>query len=453
MLVFLAISGLILSNSFLAISELSLIASKRQRLLALAEEGDLGAKIAYELANKPDKIIATSQIGLTFLTLVEGAITGILLNPVFSDIIGRVGFLKPFEHFITLACSFALITLLTILFGDIIPKRIALIYPEVIAIKLSPITSKVIYCFSPIVTIFSYLSDKILTLFGVPINNANTVSAEDIEDIFEAGAQSGLLVQTEKDLLDNVWRMDERQVSALMTPRSDIVYIDLSASLEDNIEIILNHPSKDIIVCNENLDHVIGIAPAKIWLKDIFKQLRQGLENPKIAWSENLTPVHTIPNSLSLIETLDSFRQFKTHIALVYNEFGHVEGIITVSDLMNAVVGEYPGVNTEDLLIIKDVSGKWLIDGLAAIDDVKQALEIEEFPNEQLGHYNTAAGFALSILGRAKGRLPKEFDRFTYGGYLFEVVDIDRSFGYRIDRLMVQKAPELGELPEVIQPR
>ena len=451
MLVFLAITGLILSNSFLAISELSLIASKTQRLYALAEEGDVGAKIAYELANKPDKIIATSQIGLTFVTLVEGAITGILLNPVFSGIVEKVGVLKPFEHIITLICSFTLITLLTILFGDIIPKRIALIYPEIIAIKLSPITSKVIYCFSPIVKIFSYLSDKILTLFGIPIINDNKVSAEDIEDIFEAGAQSGLLVQTEKDLLDNVWRMDERQVSALMTPRSEIVFIDLSASLEDNVEIILNHPSKDIIVCNENLDHVIGIAPAKIWLKDIFMQLRQGIDNPKIAWSENLIPVHTIPNSLSLIETLDSFRQFKTHIALIYNEFGHVEGIITVSDLMNAVVGEYPGMNTENLLIIKDVSGKWLIDGLAAIDDVKQALDIEELPNEQLGHYNTAAGFALSILGRAKGRLPKEFDRFTYGGYLFEVVDIDRSLGYRIDRLMVQKAPEI-ELPGTNQP-
>jgi putative hemolysin len=244
--------------------------------------------------------------------------------------------------------------------------------------------------------------------------------------------------------------MDERQVSALMTPRSEIVYIDLSASLEDNVEIILNNPSKDIIVCNENLDHVIGIAPAKIWLKDIFKQLRHGVDSPKIAWSDNLTPVHTIPNSLSLIETLDSFRQYKTHIALIYNEFGHVEGIISVSDLMNAVVGEYPGMNSENLLIIKDISGKWLIDGMAAIDDVKQALEIEELPNEQLGHYNTAAGFALSILGRAKGRLPKEFDRFTYGGYLFEVVDIDRSQGYRIDRLMVQKSPKLDTLPSEV---
>jgi putative hemolysin len=447
MLVFLAITGLILSNSFLALAELSLIAAKKPRLFALAEEGDTAAGLAFELAAKPDKIIATAQIGLTFLVLVEGAVTGSLLNPVFSQMIGQIPLLKPFDHLITLVCSFTLITSLTILFGDIIPKRIALVYPETIAVKLIPITSKVIYCFSPLVKIFSYLSDKILTMFGIPITNENTVSAEDIEDIFEAGAQSGLLVQTEKDLLDNVWRMDERQVSALMTPRSEIVYVDLSASLEDNVEIILNNPAKDIIVCNENLDHVIGIAPAKIWLKDIFRQMRLGVASPKISWSENLTPVHTIPNSLSLIETLDSFRQFKTHIALVYNEFGHVEGIISVSDLMNAVVGEYPGMNSENLLIIKDVSGKWLIDGMAAIDDVKQALEIEELPNEQLGHYNTAAGFALSILGRAKGRLPKEFDRFTYEGYLFEVVDIDRTQGYRIDRLMVQRAPEDNLLP------
>ncbi|MDQ5920885.1 MAG: magnesium and cobalt exporter, family [Pseudomonadota bacterium] len=337
--------------------------------------------------------------------------------------------------------SFALVTVLAILFGDIIPKRIALVYPETIAVALAPINSKIMYIATPLVNVFAYLSDKILTLFAIPINKEQYVSAEDIEDLFEAGAQSGLLVKTEKDLLDNVWRMDERQVSALMTPRSEIVYIDITASDEENLEIILNNPSKQIIVCNENLDHVLGFGPAGEWLKNIVKQLSARVEKPKIIWSDNLSPIHTIPNSLSLIETLDSFRKYKTYIALVYNEFGHVEGIVSIYDLMSAVVGEYPGVNDENLLIIKDASGKWLIDGMASMDDVRYALEIEEFPNEQLGHYNTAAGLALSILGRSKGRLPKEFDSFSYAGYVFEVVDIDRSQGHRIDRLMVQRQP------------
>lgn len=440
---FFAIGCLILSNSFLALTELSLIAAKRPRLLALSESGNKNARIALDLACKPDKIIATAQIGLTIIMLIEGAVTESLLAPLFHRYIAQVAVLQPFDHEIILICSFVLVTSLTILFGDIIPKRIALVYPESIAVKFVPITSKVVYMLSPLVWICSYLSDKILQLFGIPTNKEERVSARDIEDLFEAGAQSGLLVQTEKDLLDNVWRMDERQVSALMTPRSEIVYIDIMASDEDNLETVLNNPSKQIIVCTENLDHVLGFGPAGEWLKDIVKQLYARVEKPKIIWSDNLLPIHAIPNSLTLIETLDAFRKYKTDIALVYNEFGHVEGIISIYDLMGAVVGQYPGASDENLLIIKDVSGKWLIDGMAAFDDVKQALGIEDLCDDQLGgHYNTAAGFALSFLGRIKGRLPKEFDSFNYAGYVFEIVDIDRSQGYRIDRLMVQRQPD-----------
>lgn len=444
---FLALGGLILSNSFLSIAELSLISAKKTRLMALADDGNKSAKLAYDLASKPDRIIATSQIGLTILILVEGAVTDRLLAPLFHRLISPFIILQPFDHLITLVCSFTLVTTLTILFGDIIPKRVALVYPETIAINLISITSKVVYIFSPLVMIFSYLSDKVLHLFNVPINKEQEVTALDIEDLFEAGAQSGLLDQTEKNLLDNVWRMDERQVSALMTPRSEMVFIDILGSDDDNLEIILNNPSKHILVCNENLDHVLGIGPVDVWVKDIIKQLFAGVKKPKIIWSDNFLPIHAIPNSLSLIETLDSFRKFKSRVALVYNEFGHVEGIVSMSDLMSAVVGEDPSISAENLLIIKDDCGKWLIDGLAAIDDVKKALSIDDLPNEQMGHYLTAAGFALSILGRDKGRLPKEFDKFNYGGYVFEVVDIDRTKGYRIDRLMVQREPLDDKVP------
>ena len=436
---FLAICGLILGNSFLSIAELSLIAAKKPRLQALSDEGSSEARIAFDLARKPERIIATAQIGLTFLILVEGAVTSYLLDPLFHNLIANISSLQKFDHLITTICSFFLVTTLTILFGDIIPKRIALIYPETIAIKLIPMTAKVVYVFSPLVWIFSHLSDSILKLFAIPTIKEDAVTATDIEDLFEAGAQSGLLAETEKNLLDNVWRMDERQVSALMTPRSDIIYIDIMGNDETNLEIILNHPNMHILVCNENLDHVLGIAPVNKWIKAIIKQLYDGVSKPKIVWSDNFLPIHAIPNSLSLIETLESFSQYKARVALVYNEFGHVEGLISMADLMGAVVGEDPGANDENVLIIKDDCGKWLIDGLAPIDDVKKALQIEETPNEQLGHYLTAAGFALSILGRANRRLPKEFDRFNYGGYIFEVVDIDRTNGYRIDRLMVQR--------------
>lgn len=431
---------LIFSTAFFAIAELSLVASKKQRLLALADDGNSNARLALEMAKKPKGMIVAAQIGLTFVTLIEGAVTKKLLDPFLSPILIKINFLSIYATLISTILSFILVTFATILFGDIIPKRVALLYPENIAITLVPITSKMLKLLTPLINIFSFISDKILQILRMPIELNNHVSAKDIEDLFEAGAQSGLLDQTEKGLLDNVWRMDERRVGALMTPRSDIVYIDTTALYKDNLEIVLNNPSKRILVCKGNLDHILGVGLASIWLKDYLQQLNSGTQNPTISWLDldNLIPVHSIPNTLTLIETLESFRKYKTHMVLVYNEFGHLEGLITMVDLMGAVVGEYPETLTENLLIHKDPSGKWLIDGLAPIDDVKNALGIVELPDEDLGNYHTAAGFALSILGSTQGRLPKEFDSFIYEGYIFEVVDVDRSKGYRIDQLMVQ---------------
>lgn len=428
---------LILSTGFFALSELSLIASKKQRLQALADDGNKKAALALELAHKPNRVIASSQIGLTIVTLIEGAVTRTVLDPYIIPLLHQVPMLDKFAVVISLFISFILVTFLTILFGDILPKRIAIMYPENVAILLVPITSKIIRLFSPLILIFSFMSDQILKFLRMPTDYKHNVSADDITDLFEAGAKSGLLDQTEKDLLDNVWRMDERKVGALMTPRSDIVFIDTLAKARENLEIVLTHPSKRIIVCSGDLDNILGYGTASSWLKDSLNKLYNG-DNLDISWLDNILPVHSIPNTLTLIETLESFRKYKTHVALVYNEFGHVEGLITMFDLMAAVIGEYPETTDDNLLIHKDPSGKWLIDGLAPIDDVKNALGLFELPGEDLGNYHTAAGFALSMLGRSKGRLPKEFDQFDYDGYVFEVVDIDRAKGYRIDQLMVK---------------
>ncbi len=441
MLQILLILLLIFITGFLAISEVSLIAAKRQRLQALANEGNNNAKLALALALAPHRMIVTTQIGLTFVTLIEGAVTETLLDPFLQPILAKISYLSSHSIMISVIVSFALVTFITILFGDILPKRIALLYPENIAITLAPITSRLIKLFSPLITVFSFLSDTILRILRMPLHIHHHVSAEDIEDLFEAGAQSGLLDKTEKGLLDNVWRMDERMVGALMTPRSEIVYINITSPYKENLEIIFNNPTKRIIVCKENLDHILGVGSASIWIKDFAEQLYTGQQNHKIARLnfDNILPLHSIPNTLTLIETLAAFRKYKTHIALVYNEFGDLEGLITMVDLMEAVVGNYPETLDENLLILKDTSGKWLIDGLAPIDDVKQALDIAELPDESLGNYHTVAGFAISILGSEKGRLPKEFDKFVYGGYVFEIVDIDRSKGYKIDQLMVHK--------------
>lgn len=435
---FLIIFALIFANGIFALSEMSLVASKKNRLQSLADAGNSGAQTALNLANDPNRVLATTQIGLTFITLIEGALSEEAFGPYFLALLPESGFFLTYKTQITTILVLTSVTLVSIIFGEMLPKRIAMLYPESIACKLAPWAYRFIKAISPAINFLSWCTNGIMKSLGLPLVKAEEVSAEDIETMLEAGAQSGLLAVAEKNLLDNVWRMDERRVGALMTPRSDIVYIDLDDSNSSNLDKLASHSAQRLIVCKGGLDHVLGIGPTAKWVKSLMDQLREGIKDPRIDWAKEIIPPHCLPNTLTLIETLESFRAHKTHVALVYNEFGLVEGIITMKDLMSAVVGDMPDNPEQNHLIHKDPSGKWLIDGLASIMDVKQELGLQELPEESINAYQTAAGFALYMIGRAHKRLPREFDQFDIGPFTFQIVDIDRDKGYRIDQILVQ---------------
>lgn len=435
---FIIIFALVFANGVFALSEMALVASKKGRLLALADSGNEGARTALALANDPNRVLATTQIGLTFITLIQGALGEARMAPYVLGLLPMDGFLGAYREQIATAIVLTLITFISIIFGEMLPKRVAMLYPERIACALSPWAAKFIRAISPAITLLSGSTNAIMKALGFPLVKADEVSAEDIETMLEAGAQSGLLATTEKNLLDNVWRMDGRRVGALMTPRSSIVYIDIQDSDNDNMDKLAAHSSQRLIVCDGGLDHVLGMGPTAKWVQSLMEQLRSGAKTPRIDWIKEVTPAHCLPNTLTLIETLDAFRAHKTHAALVYNEFGQVEGIITMKDLISAVVGDMPETPEQNRLIHKAPSGKWLIDGQAAIDDVKKELGLDELPDEGANSYQTAAGFSLYMIGREHKRLPKEFDKFELGEFVFEIVDIDRDKGYRIDQLMVQ---------------
>jgi len=434
----LIVIGLIIANAFFTISDMSVIASRKSRLQAMIDSGSDKARAALKLANEPTQIIATTQIGLTVVTLLEGAFVEASVSSKVADSLRSVGYFTGYEDKISSIGVFIIVTFLLILFGDILPKRIAILYSEQVATFLSPLTTTVIKLLLPMVKSFAFLSDSILKLFGLETKRNDNVSEDDITTMLEAGAESGLLVQAEKDLFDNVWRLDESKAGALMSPRSDIVFIDVTAPVSENIDKILGNPSQNLLVCKESLDHVLGYIPAILVIKEIVRQAQEHNIEININWTDGLKPIHNIPNSLTLVELLESFRMYKTHIALVYNEFGHVDGIITLGDLVTAVIGDIPGdINNESNLIQKDPSGKWIIDGTASINDVLNELNIDELPEGDNGSYQTAAGFVIALIGRRFGRLPKVFDKFDFAGYHFEVVDIDRDGGYRVDKIMV----------------
>ncbi|RTL00708.1 MAG: HlyC/CorC family transporter [Proteobacteria bacterium] len=434
---------LIFANAFFTISDMSVIAAKKTRMQSLADDGNKRAKSILSLVDDPTPVIATTQIGLTVITMLEGAFVEASLSGKVAAWFQQLGIFATNEKTAASVIVFVIVTFLLLLIGDILPKRIAILYPEKVSTALAPIINLVIKLLLPIITSFTFLSDSILRFFGLSTKRSEEVSEEDIETMIEAGAQSGVLVQAERDLFENVWRLDESKVGSLMTTRSDIVYIDVTASPDENLDKILSNPSQNLLVCKESLDHVLGYIPAIHIIKEVLTQFKETGISIKTNWTEGLQPIHAIPNTLTLIEILEAFRTYKSHLALVYNEFGHVDGLVTIGDLVTAVMGDIQSLNPDGDLIEKDNSGKWLVDGQAPINDLLSELEIDELPDGDHGSYQTAAGFVISIIGRQEGRLPKVFDKFNYEGYVFEVVDIDRDGGYRVDKIMVRREEQV----------
>lgn len=428
-------------NGLLSLSEMSVVASNKNRLQALADAGHKGAKAALALGNDPNRILATTQLGLIFITLLQGAMGSQVFAAQLSAHIPDWSWVVSWKDRLAEGTVLALITFFTLIFGEMLPKRAALCNPEAVACFMAPISQKIVMLFSPLIGILSFCTNRLMAFFGMPTVRSTKVSEEDVEVMLRAAGQEGLLSDRELVIMDNVWRLNERKVGAVMTPRQSIRFIDITLANDVNLETLISNPNLRLVVVKNGLDCVLGLAPTKQWTDDLMRQFRAGKTNPTIDWTKNLSPAHSIPNTLSLIETLESFRSHQTHIGLVYNEFGQVEGIVSMSDLMDALVGEMPRSPEQETLIHKDPKGRWLIDGLSSVTDTKAALGLTELPGESQANFQTAGGFALWMIGHQFGRLPKEFDEFEYERFKFQIVDIDRTQGYRIDQIMVEQTP------------
>lgn len=429
---------LIALNGLFSLSEMSVVASNKNRLQTLADAGHKGAKAALSLGNDPNRILATTQLGLIFITLLQGAMGSQLFAAQLSAALPDWPWLMSWKDRLAEGTVLALITFFTLIFGEMLPKRAALGNPEAIACFMAPISQKIVGLFSPLIGVLSFFTNRTMIFLGLPTVRSDKVSEEDVEVMLRAANQAGLLSAREMTIMDNVWRLNERKVGAVMTPRQSIRFIDIAQPNGINLETLMSHPHLRLVVVKNGLDCVLGLAPTKQWTDDLMRQFRAGTTTPVIDWTKDLSPAHSIPNSLNLIETLESFRAHQTHVGLVYNEFGQVEGIVSMSDLMDALVGEMPRSPEQETLIHKDPAGRWLIDGLASISDTKTALGLSELPGEAQANFQTAGGFALWMIGHQQGRLPKEFDEFVHEGLRFQIVDIDRNQGYRIDQIMVE---------------
>lgn len=420
---------LILVSSFFSIAEISLAGARRVKLQSLSESGDVRADKILNLQTHSADFFATSQIGLNAVAILGGSVGEGALRPYFSVLIGQF-YQGPWLESIAFFSSFVLVTLLFILYADLIPKRIAMINPERAALAVINPVLLVITLVKPLAWFINVIANATFRIFNINTTREDSVTFDDVSAIMEAGAEAGVVLQQEQHLIENVFELEERTVPSSMTARDDVVFFTMNEPEDSIRQKIADYPYSKFLVCNEHIDQVIGYVDTK----DILMRIL----NHKLSFRLNeaiIRNVLIIPDTLTLSELLDRFRASKDKIAVVVNEYALVVGLITLSDVMMTVMGDWVVQETEDLQIIKRSENSWLIDGLTPIDDVKHALEIDEFPDWD--HYETLAGFIMYRLRK----IPRPADWVEHAGYKFEVVDIDH---YKIDQLLVTRLPTLS---------
>lgn len=422
---------LILVNGLFAMSEIAVVSSKRMRLQKRADEGSKIGKAALDLADAPSRFLSTVQIGITLIGIFNGAFGEASLVTRLSPILEPTFGSLAYE--ISLAIVVLGITFGSLIFGELVPKRIAMHYPERVAMLIAlPMTwlSKLV---SPFVFILSITTDFILRLIGISGNKADALTEEDISGILHEGATAGLFEKTEHDIVARALSLDDKHIAKIMTPRSEVHYIDINAPLDATLHIIAESPYSRFPVVENELDNIIGIVDAG----SLFEQKIRGQDANIRAI---MKPVKFVPETISAMDLLELLQQHRSEIAIVINEYGEVEGVVTLRDILKVLVGHsIPTNEDEPSDAIQRKDGSWLIDGGMTLDRFREVMDIKTlFPSEELEHYHTMAGFIMHTLGH----IPREAESFQWQQFHIEVVDMDK---HRIDRLLVSSTTQTNE--------
>lgn len=418
----------VLCSVFLSLSEISLAASRQVKLQSLSEEGQKNADKVLALQASPGKFFTAIQIGLNTVAILGGMIGDSQFTPLVSNFITHF-YMGEYLLEISSAISFVFITSAFILFADLMPKRFAMSYPESVALTIIRPIILVISFLKPLVWLFNSIANGLFKLFNVSTTRQNELTFEDIYATVNAGAKAGILQREEYQLIENVFRMQSLSITSAMTLRDSILYLFIDDDAQTIKQKISDQTHNKFLVCEGSLDNIKGYVNAK-------EMLTWLIDNTQIDLRHNalLHPVSTIPDTLTIYEAMEYFKNNAVDFAAVMNEYGLVVGILTIKDLMIAVMGEW-ALHVLEEQIIQREDGSWLVDGAAPISDVMRAFNIESFPESE--NYDTMAGFIMYMLRK----IPKRTDFVNYEGYKFEVVDIDN---HKVDQLLVTRLADNG---------
>lgn len=429
---FLIIFLLILANGLFVMSELAILSARKVRLQQLAERGDARARAALELASSPNQFLGTVQIGITLLTILSGSYGEEVISRRITPLLSLIPWLTPYQEAITYGLTIVIITYLTLILGELVPKRLALNNPEPIASILAIPMQMLAKIGSPIVHLLSISTDAVLRVLGIKPSTEPQVTEEEIRVLIEQGTEQGTFEEAEQDMVERVFRFGDRPVSSFMTPRPDIVWLDLEGTPEENRKKIIDSDYSRYPVCQAGLDNVLGVIRVTDLLARSFSgeplDLTVGLQQPVF-----------VPESTRGLKVLELFKQTVTHIALVVDEYGVIQGLVTLNDVMIEIVGDVPSIeDQEDPQIVRRDDGSWLLDGMLSVDEFFELFNIEELSPEERGSYQTLGGFVITHLGR----IPSAADFFEWQSMRFEVMDMD---GNRVDKVLV--VPNTTDVP------
>ena len=421
---------LIVINGLLAMSEIAVVSSRKSRLQKLADDGSLGARSALELSNEPSGFLSTIQVGITTVGILSGAIGESALADPLTLWLSKFALFEPYARALAFTAVVVGLTYFSVVVGELVPKRLGLLAPEPIAAMIAAPMNMLARLARPLVWLLSSSSSLLLQLFGARRREEAPVSNDEINVLMEQGAEAGVFHESEQAIVSNVLRLDEQRIGAIMTHRNDIYELDLDEPEEVIRACVAESPFTRIVVCRDGLEHVVGI----LRTADLLKS---ALAGEKFDVEKFLRPPLYVPEGVTTTHLLENFRNSRQQCALIVDEYGELQGLVTLTDVMTSIVGELPSSDiTEEEEIIEREDGSLLIDGSLAIERLKQAAGIEDdLPGEDENAYNTLGGLVMYVLGR----IPAATDHFTVAGCRFEVMDMDRN---RVDKVLLNRLPE-----------
>jgi putative hemolysin len=420
---------LIMVNGIFVMAEMAVVSSRKPRLQQMANEGSNSAERALNLATSPDRFLATTQIGITLIAILTGAVGERTLSDRLSGKLQEFPQLAGYSRGLAFGIVVIAITYISLVFGELLPKRLALHNPERIAAAMSSFMNFLSRLCSPAVLLINGSTSLVISAIGFRPSAEPPVTEEEIKVMMEQGTEAGVFEETEHDIMKSIFKLGDRGVSALMKPRREVVWLDLEDPFIENQKKLASSLYSRFPVAQGSLDNVLGI----VQTKDL---LTRCLAGSKMDLKENLRPPLFVPEGLPALRLLEMFKKSRTHMALIVDEYGGVEGLVTLNDILEDLVGDVASVDMpEDRQVVKRPDGSLLIDGKLQIDDLKEILEISDLPGEESGSYQTLGGLVMLQVGR----VPVTGDTFELQGHKFEVVDMD---GKRVDKVLVYKSSE-----------